>query len=458
MEDTIAAIATPPGTGAIGIIRVSGHKSGDIASLIFRPLRKAGHFNSHRLYHGDIISPATGRVIDEVLLSFMMKPHSYTGEDMLEINCHGSAFILQSVLSIVINAGARLAQPGEFTKRAFLNNRIDLSQAEAVADTITAQTDRALDLAVSRLKGNLAGKIETVRSRIIDILAVLETSVDFSDEDIEIVNPLNAATDITVVVDELSQLALTYGEGKIYRHGINCVIAGRPNVGKSSLLNMLLGEERAIVTALPGTTRDLIEETISIKGVPVKLTDTAGLREPQNIIEQQGIDLAWEKLSQADVVIVVFDGSEALTKEDVEIMERCKAERSLPVLNKSDLPHVIDEAALASLAPDLMPPIWISAKHGEGIPELKDATHNLVLKGADWGHTLTVVSNIRHKMAIEKTRDLLSKARDSILQGLSPEFSAFDIRQALDSLGEISGETVTEEVLDRIFSTFCIGK
>ncbi len=458
MEDTIAAIATPPGTGAIGIIRVSGPMSREIASLIFRPSNKTDGFNSHRLYHGDIISPDTGRIIDEVLISFMMKPHSYTGEDILEINCHGSAFILQSVLSLVIKAGARLAKPGEFTKRAFLNNQIDLSQAEAVAETIMAQTNRALELAVSRLKGDLADKIETVRRAIIDILAVLETSIDFSDEDVELGNPLSAAKDIAVIVDELSGLALTYAEGKMYRDGVNAVIAGRPNVGKSSLLNRLLGEERAIVTAMPGTTRDFIEEFISIKEIPVKLTDTAGLREPQNIVEKEGVTLAWEKLSQADVVIVVVDGSEQLTREDIEIIERCKSRKFCLVINKTDLPHVLDGKELVGLTPDAMPPIWISAKHGEGIPALKDAIHSLVLNSADCGHTLTVVSNIRHKMAIEKTRDLLSKAKDSILQGLSPEFSAFDIREALEGLGEISGETVTEEVLDRIFSTFCIGK
>ncbi len=458
MEDTIAAIATPPGTGSIGIIRVSGPRSRDIASLIFRPSNKTEGFNSHRLYHGDIISPDTGRVIDEVLISFMMKPHSYTGEDILEINCHGSAFILQSVLSLVIKAGARLAKPGEFTKRAFLNNRIDLSQAEAVAETIMAQTDRALDLAVSHLKGDLAGKIEAVRIAIIDILAILETSIDFSDEDVEVGNPPSAARDIDAIIGELTGLASTYGEGKIYRDGINAVIAGRPNVGKSSLLNRLLGEKRAIVTAMPGTTRDFIEEIIPIKGVPVRLTDTAGIREPQNIVEKEGVNLVWEKLSQADVVIVVADGSERLTREDIEIIERCKAKKFFLVINKADLPHVLDGKELACLTPDVMPPIWISAKHGEGIPALKDAIHSLALNGADCGHTLTIVSNIRHKMAIEKTRDLLSKARDSILQGLSPELSAFDIRQGLESLGEIAGATVTEEVLDRIFSTFCIGK
>ena len=458
MEDTIAAIATPSGTGSIGIIRVSGPRSRDIASLIFRPSNKTDGFNSHRLYHGDIISPDTGRVIDEVLVSFMMKPRSYTGEDILEINCHGSAFILQSVLSLVIKAGARLAEPGEFTKRAFLNNRIDLSQAEAVAETIMAKTDRALDLAVSHLKGDLASKIETLRNAIIDILAILETTIDFSDEDVEVGNPPSVARDIEAIIGELTELASTYGQGKIYRDGINAVITGRPNVGKSSLLNRLLGEKRAIVTAMPGTTRDFIEEIIPIKGVPVRLTDTAGIREPQNIIEKEGINLVWEKLSQADVVIVVVDGSESLTKEDDEIIKRCKAKKFLLVINKADLPHVIDEKELASLAPDVMPPIWISAKHGDGIPALKDAIHGLALNGADYGHSLNIVSNIRHKIAIEKTRDMLSKARDSILQGLSPEFPAFDIRQALERLGEIAGETVTEEVLEKIFSTFCIGK
>jgi tRNA modification GTPase len=388
----------------------------------------------------------------------MMKPRSYTGEDILEINCHGSAFILQSVLSLVIKAGARLAEPGEFTKRAFLNNRIDLSQAEAVAETIMAKTDRALDLAVSHLKGDLASKIETLRNAIIDILAILETTIDFSDEDVEVGNPPSVARDIEAIIGELTELASTYGQGKIYRDGINAVITGRPNVGKSSLLNRLLGEKRAIVTAMPGTTRDFIEEIIPIKGVPVRLTDTAGIREPQNIIEKEGINLVWEKLSQADVVIVVFDGSESLTKEDDEIIKRCKAKKFLLVINKADLPHVIDEKELASLAPDVMPPIWISAKHGDGIPTLKDAIHGLALNGADYGHSLNIVSNIRHKIAIEKTRDMLSKARDSILQGLSPEFPAFDIRQALERLGEIAGKTVTEEVLEKIFSTFCIGK
>ncbi|MEN6320788.1 MAG: tRNA uridine-5-carboxymethylaminomethyl(34) synthesis GTPase MnmE [Syntrophaceae bacterium] len=458
MEDTIAAIATPPGVGGIGIVRVSGPQSGDIALLLFRPSRREDGFKSHHLYHGDIVSPETGAVIDEVLISLMMKPHSYTGEDVLEINCHGGSVILQTILSEVIKAGARFAEPGEFTKRAFLNNRIDLSQAEAVLEMITAKTDGALALAVSHHKGNLAEKIETIRSSIIDVLALLETSVDFSDEDIETSDLLEIAEQIDVVINELQRLALTYREGKIHRDGISAVITGRPNVGKSSLLNRLLGEERAIVTHIPGTTRDFIEEFINIKGVPVKLTDTAGIREPENIIEKEGISFVWDRLSQADVAIVVLDGSEALTKKDREIIKKIEATQFLLVINKADLPHLLDERELTALAPSVMRPVWISAKHGDSIPELKDAIHKLVLHQPDDYNATLIISNIRHKTAIEKTADLLTKARDAAISGLSPEFPALDVREALDCLGQITGQTATEEVLERIFSAFCIGK
>jgi len=458
LEDTIAAIATPPGVGGIGIIRLSGPKAADIARLLFIPSKKADGFKSHQLYHGDIVSPETGAVLDEVLISFMEKPHTYTGEDVIEINCHGGHVILQSVLAEVIKAGARLAEPGEFTRRAFLNNRIDLSQAEAVFDMIMAKTDRGLELAVSHLKGNLSEKIETIRASIIDILALLEISIDFSDEDIELRQPSEIAEAIGAIVDELRKLASTYREGKIYRDGVSAIITGRPNVGKSSLLNRLLGEKRAIVTPIPGTTRDFIEEIISIRGVPVKLTDTAGIREPENIIEKEGIYLVWEKLAQADVVIILLDGSEALTKEDTEIIKRSRVKKFLAVINKADLPHALDERDLSLHIPDIKPPIWISAKYGEGIPALRDAIHEIVFDHIDNCHLTQTVSNVRHKTAIEKTADLLSKAKESMINGLSPEFSAFDVRQALDCLGEIAGKTVTEEVLDRIFSTFCIGK
>jgi len=458
LEDTIAAIATPPGAGGIGIIRVSGPKSKDIARLLFRSPKRDDGFKSHHLYHGDIVSPETGLVIDEVLISLMLKPHSYTAEDVLEINCHGGSVILQSVLSEVIIAGARLAEPGEFTRRAFLNNRIDLTQAESIVEMIMAKTDRGLELAVSHLKGNLAEKIETIRASIIDILAIIETSIDFSDEDIEISNYSDISRKIETVINELHTLVSTYREGKIYRDGINAVIAGRPNVGKSSLLNRLLGEKRAIITPLPGTTRDFIEEIVNIRGVPVKLTDTAGIREPENIIEKEGVRLVWEKLSQADVAIIVLDGNTLLTKEDTDIIERCRAMKRLLVINKADLSHMLDERELTTLIPDTIPRIWISAKYGDGIPELKDAIYSIVLDNPHNRQSAYIISNVRHKTAIEKTAVSLLKARDAVEIGLSPEFYAFDVREALDSLGEIGGKTVTEEILDRIFSTFCIGK
>lgn len=458
MEDTIAAIATPPGIGGIGIIRVSGPKATDIARLLFKSSKGDDAYRSHHLYHGDIISPETGSVIDEVLIALMMKPHSYTGEDVLEINCHGGYVILQSVLSEVVKAGGRLAEPGEFTRRAFLNNRIDLSQAEAIADMTTAKTDRGLALAVSHLKGNFAEKIEKIRTSIIDVLASLETSIDFSDEDAEIRNPSEMAKEIALIVEELHQLAATYREGKIYRDGVYVVITGRPNVGKSSLLNRLLGEKRAIVTPIPGTTRDFIEEIISIRGMPVTLTDTAGIRDPETIIEKEGIRLVWEKISQADALIVLLDGSEALTNEDVEIIKRTREKKYILVVNKADLPHMLDEREIAMIAPDGNTPLWISAKHGDGIPALKDALSTLMLEHTEDHRLPYIVCNVRHKLAIEKTGDLLSRAKESILNNLSPEFSAFDVRESLHSLGEITGKTINEEVLDRIFSTFCIGK
>jgi tRNA modification GTPase len=459
LEDTIAAIATPSGTGGIGIIRVSGPKSTDIARLLFRSSRKISDFKPRCLYHGDIVSQETGLVIDEVLISLMTKPHSYTGEDTLEINCHGGSVILQMVLSEVMKAGTRLAEPGEFTKRAFLNNRLDLSRAEAVFDMITAKTETGLELAMSQFKGHLAEKIATIHSSIVDILAMLEVSIDFPDEDVDVTDASKIAESLQSIVQELQSLLSTYREGKIYRDGVSVVITGRPNVGKSSLLNQMLGEKRAIVTPVPGTTRDFIEETINIGGIPVRLTDTAGIRKPENLIEEEGILLVRGKLSSADIVIVVLDSSEALTNEDMTIMKESLTKKLLPVINKTDLPHVLDDKGLKRLLPDDVPqPIRISAKFGDGIPDLKDSIRSLALIcSVDHlpGHILT---NVRHKTAIEKTAIFLSKARDSMLAGISPEFAAFDVREALDCLDEITGKTLNEEVLDRIFSTFCIGK
>jgi tRNA modification GTPase len=459
LEDTIAAIATPPGTGGIGIIRVSGKKSEGIARHLFRSSQHILTFQTHHLYHGDIVSPQTGLVIDEVLISIMKKPHSYTGEDSLEINCHGAPIILRKILAEVVRAGARIAEPGEFTRRAFLNNRIDLSQAEAIFDMVTAKTDAGLELAVSQLKGNLSKAVGNTHSAVVDILAILEASIDFSDEDMEAMEASRIAERLQSVIQDLHRLASTYQEGKVHREGVNAVIAGRPNVGKSSLLNSLLGEKRSIVTPIPGTTRDFIEEIVIIGGIAVRLTDTAGIREPENIIEKEGIHLVREKLASADIVIVLLDGSQPLTKEDIAIIEENKDKIIIAVINKIDLPAAMNEDDLMRILPDSADrPLRISAKYGDGIPELKDAIGSLVSSGCSLHTADHIITNIRHKAALEKTAFLLSQAKESSLTGLSPEFAAFDVREALDCLGEITGKTTNEEVLDRIFSRFCIGK
>lgn len=457
LNDTIAAIATPVGTGGIGITRVSGPGSEEIGSLLFRPEKNACRFKTHRLYHGDIVSPQTNTVLDEVLITLMREPHSYTGEDVLEINCHGGPVILQAILNEVIKAGARLAEPGEFTKRAFLNNRLDLSQAEAVADMITAGTDRGLRLAVAQLKGNLSEKIRDIRSAVVDILAILETSIDFPEDDTGISLAHELAGRIQSIIGDGMELLSTYHQGKIYRDGASAVITGKTNVGKSSLLNRLLGEKRAIVTHIPGTTRDFIEETINIKGAPVRFTDTAGIRDAGNSIEKAGIELVWEKISTADAVIIVLDGSEKLTWEDHEIIKRNRCGNCLLIINKSDLPHILNVTELYDLLPGVKP-LWISARYGEGISALKERIYSSISGNTDNNRSEIMITNLRHRIALERTVSLLSSAGENILKDISPEFVSLDLRESLESLGEIVGETINEDVLDRIFSNFCIGK
>ena len=457
-RDTIAAIATPPGIGGLGLIRVSGPAAEGIARQLFRP-SPPGNFLSHHLYHGEIVSPETGAVLDEVLIAFLMGPRSYTGEDTLEINCHGGPLILRTVLEEVLRAGARPAERGEFTKRAFLNDRLDLAQAEAVLDIITAQTRPGLAAAVGRLQGKLSGRVEAIRSEIIDLLAGIEVDIDFSEDDNVEKTTGDALTRIQEIIDRIAALAATYRQGLIYREGISVVIAGRPNVGKSSLLNRLLGEKRAIVTSIPGTTRDFIEETVDLGGIPVRLTDTAGLRPPENAIEREGIDLVWERLETADAVLVLLDGSADLTADDRELLAKMTAKPLLPVLNKSDLPQRLEEESLKGLLREGMPPaIRISAKYGDGIDRLTAALRNLVLATPAEESSEVMIAHLHHKTALEKAAAGLVRARDGLQGGLPPELVALEVREALDALGEITGRTTPEEVLDRIFANFCIGK
>lgn len=459
MEDTIAAIATPLGTGGIGVIRVSGPQAEAVARLLFKPQKQLNNFESRRLYHGDIVAPDSSDLLDEVLVALMKTPHSYTGEDTLEIHCHGGYFILQSVFNAVIAAGCRPAAPGEFTKRAFLNNRLDLAQAEAVQDLIMAKTRRGSELALSHLKGRLSETIDDLRGQLVAALAGLEAALDFPADEISGDNssPTYAADTLTSIMEKLQTLLATYEQGKIVRDGVEVLIVGKPNVGKSSLLNSLLGEKRAIVTSLPGTTRDFIEEFININGLAVKLTDTAGLRAAENIIEAEGIALVREKLATADLVLMIIDGSADLTEEDRKIMADLIGRRFLLVVNKNDLPQMLDLQQVRAILPEA-DVLQISAKYGDGLDQLKDVVHRVVLDVPGNRHTEVMITNIRHKTALERTVAFLYQAREGALNNLPPELMAIDLRDALASLSEIVARTTNEEILEEIFSRFCVGK
>ncbi|MDQ5987510.1 MAG: tRNA modification GTPase MnmE [Syntrophus sp. SKADARSKE-3] len=459
LEDTIAAIATPPGVGGIAVVRVSGPLAESIFHNLFRPKRPSSIPESHHLYHGDIVCPESGLIIDEVLTCLMRGPNSYTGEDVLEIHGHGGHILPQKVLSAVIRAGARPAAAGEFTRRAFLNGRMDLSQAEAVAELMTAQTDRGMDMALAHLKGDLRRTAEKWIDGLTDCLAYLEAAIEFSEDGIEDPSSHTAiAEKLRNTAFELGRLASTFDMGKIFLSGVRVVIAGRANVGKSSLLNRLLGEKRAIVTSAPGTTRDFIEEPMDLSGIAVRLTDTAGIRETSCEIEQAGIDLVWEKVDAADAVLILLDGSEPLRDEDRQILIRCKSKPVLAVVNKEDLPRVLCDNEITVFTDG--PPVWISAKYDIGIDALKAALHRRLVGApqAASDSPAVTITNLRHRIAIEKAEALISQAAVTVASGVSYELAVADIHEAVDSLGEISGRTLTDAVLDRIFSTFCIGK
>jgi tRNA modification GTPase len=456
--ETIAAIATPTGIGGVGLIRISGPTAREIAQRLFRPL-PPGNFLSHHLYHGKIISPTTDAILDEVLVAFFKGPHSYTGEDTLEISCHGGPLILRTVLEAVFQTGARPAERGEFTQRAFLNNRLDLAQAEAVLDIINAKTRPGLAAAIDCLGGKLSEQVEAIRAEMIDLLAGIEAAIDFSEDDGVGETSGETLSRISKVVGKIIALAETHRQGRIYREGIGVVIAGRPNVGKSSLLNRLLGENRAIVTPIPGTTRDFIEETVDIGGIPVRLTDTAGLRPPENAIEQAGIDLVWERLKTADAVLLLLDGSADLTADDQKLLKKMISKPLLLVLNKSDLPQHLNEESLRGLLPEGTPPaIRISAKYGDGIDRLTSALRDLLFATPGEESPKVMIAHLYQKTALEKSAAGLVRARSGLANGLSPEFVAIEVHEALDALGEIIGRTTPEEVLNRIFANFCIGK
>jgi tRNA modification GTPase len=438
-------------------VRCSGPQAQAIAGQVFRRRQGSGPLLSHRFYLGEIIRPRDGTVLDEVLLVFMRQPKTYTREDVLEVHCHSGLLILQEILQAVLESGARLAEPGEFTRRAFLNGRIDLTQAEAVIDLIQSKTQLSLELANRQRSGKLGGEVRRIRERLLDLLALLEASIDFPEEEVPELSPPEVTRQLQDTRNDLDALLRTYEEGRIYREGIAAVIVGRPNVGKSSLLNCLLHEDRAIVTAIPGTTRDVIEEVANIEGIPLRIMDTAGLRHAKDAIEEEGVRRTRDCLAHADLAIWVLDGSEPLTAEDFEILPQVRPKKTVVAINKNDLPQRFSPENLAGQIPEASL-VSISALHGSGIERLKKAIHTLVLNGQLETSVETILSNLRHKRAIEDAREALCEALKSLGAKLSSEFITLDVREALEALGEIVGETTSEEVLDRIFSQFCIGK
>ena len=453
VRDTIAAISTPVGEGGIGIVRISGPASLPIALNIFKGKANGG-LKSHRFSYGAVVQPATGDVIDETMLVYMKAPNSYTREDVVEIQCHGGTLVVSRILSLVLSEGARLAEPGEFTKRAFLNGRIDLVQAEAVMDVIASRTDASLALAQHQREGMLSRRIGVVKDGILYALAYVEALIDFPEDDIDVAVERDVLGRVTPALAELDALIEGFDEGRVIRDGVSVVIAGKPNVGKSSLLNTLLKEKRAIVTAVPGTTRDLIEEVVNINGLPVKLLDTAGIRHSEDEIEQEGVRLSLDRIPKADLVLFVVDGSREFAAEDETILAAIGSKTFIVVSNKSDLPVAAQLPASVTA-----PLVSISTVTGAGVPELRDAITTAFTHGhAIDGREFVAVSKARHRDSLLKARQSLQSFVGNLQAGVNMELLPVDLRDALDAVGEVTGETTADDVLDRIFSSFCIGK
>ncbi|MFM8551141.1 MAG: tRNA uridine-5-carboxymethylaminomethyl(34) synthesis GTPase MnmE [Nitrospiraceae bacterium] len=476
VQDTIYAIATPVGEGGIGILRLSGEKAVDVAASVVR-LRSGlalAAARSHHLYHADVQEAAADpmsdpasvlralRPIDEVLIAVMRAPHSYTAEDVVEIHCHGGRYVLQALCESVQRGGARLAEPGEFTKRAFLNGRLDLAQAEAVMDTIQAKTAGSLRLAQEQLRGRLSQEVNRLRDVLIQLLAHVEAAIDFTEEDIVFIQPQELAARLYETKAAIVRLAGTGDDGRVLREGVTVALVGRPNVGKSSLLNALLRTDRAIVTPNPGTTRDVLEEVLNIRGLPVRILDMAGVRETEDPVEQEGVRRSKAAMDQAELLLMIVDGSVPLSDEDRLLLAMHPDKKRLLVVNKSDLPSILpDEASsdwVAAQPAGTGAIIRLSALTGAGLDGLRDAIRRMVLRDDFEPGESAVVTRLRHRISLQRAWASLEKALESLEGGLSGEFVAMDLRAGIDALGEITGAVTTDDILERIFRDFCIGK
>ncbi|MCR4805405.1 MAG: tRNA uridine-5-carboxymethylaminomethyl(34) synthesis GTPase MnmE, partial [Clostridia bacterium] len=469
-DRTIAAISTAYGESGIGIVRMSGPKAKAIAQRIFVPYRTSGSpqdpgktssegfaFRDRYMHYGHIADPLSGETIDEVLCVFMRAPHTYTGEDLVEIQCHGSMASLRRILSLCLDSGAEMAERGEFTKLAFLNGRIDLAQAEAVIDVIRARTGRGLQTAVNQLEGKLSEKVKTLRKGLLDLLVLLTVNMDYPDEDVEEATYEKIAVFLKEAEQGIEALLAGADEGKILREGLSVAIIGKPNVGKSSLMNLFLGEHRSIVTDIPGTTRDTIEEQISLRGIPIRLTDTAGIRESKDVVEALGIDRSKEAFNKADLVLLLLDSSRPLSEEDILLMEAAAERPCIAVLNKTDLPACLSQEDVRKHLKTAQI-VHASLLNDEGMEALKDAMEALISGGKVRREEDVLVSNTRH---IQLLKNALSEVREALRmtrQNEAMDFIEVNANAAFQYLGEITGDTASGEIIDEVFERFCLGK
>ena len=456
-EDTISAISTSLGEGGIGIVRMSGKEAFSIARKIFEKKIKKTEPENYKLNYGNIKDPETGKIIDEVLVSFMSAPYTYTREDVVEINCHGGIVPLKRILDLTLRQGARLADPGEFTFRAFMNGRIDLSQAEAVIDIIRARTETAGEVAVSQVEGKLSQKIYLIKDEIERILTLIEVNIDFPEEDIEEIQQEQLTESMKKMIEEIKQILKTAEQGKVIREGIKTAIIGKPNVGKSSLLNALLKEQRAIVTEIPGTTRDLLEEVINIKGLPLKVIDTAGIRHTSDRVEKIGVEKAQRLISESDLILFIIDAHSGIEEEDRNIIEMIKGKKSIVIINKTDL---VRQETVDQLEKEITtePILKASIKFERGVKELEEEIAALFFEKGIPAVESVLISNTRHKVSLEKSKEFLEEALRGMEEGLTPDLVTIDLKCSWEALGEITGENLDEKIISKIFSEFCIGK
>lgn len=456
-EDTIAAVATALGEGSIAVVRVSGPEAVETVASVFRSRTDLREAATHTVHYGWIRDPDTERVLDEVLVTVMRGPRSFTAEDVVEVSTHGGMIAVKSVLELLLRQGARMAEPGEFTKRAFLNGRIDLSQAEAVIDLIRSKSDRAFQLARKQSEGALSKRIVPLREKLIALLAHVEVNIDYPEHDVAEMSAAEIRETCGAVLEQVEGLLKTADEGKILREGIVTAIVGRPNAGKSSLLNALAHENKAIVTDIPGTTRDIVEETVSLGGIPLRLLDTAGIRQTSDIVERIGVERSRSALNEADLILLVVNWNEALHDDERELLAQLKDRPALVLVNKTDLPGRLDLAEIERTYGDARI-VRMSVKEGIGLDRLEEAVSRMFFSGSIEAPDLTYVSNARHAAALHRAKKSLEDAIRASREGIPIDLIQIDISASWEALGEILGDTASESLLDEIFSKFCLGK